>query len=328
MTSRGLVFVTDWDYPSLDIERAVLARAGLELTPTQCRSEDDVLAACADAEGLLNQYAPLTRRVLEGLRHLKVVTRYGVGYDTVDVQAATELGIAVCNVPDYGVEEVSDHAIALILGLARGIARHDRAIRSGAWDFSLARPLRRTRGKTLGVLGYGRIGRATARKGAGLGWQVIACDPAQAAGPEPVELVGFEELLERADYLSIHLPLTQQTRGLIDAAALARLKPGAILVNTARGGIVDTEALTQALLGGRLAGAGLDVLDREPIAPGSPLLELENCILTPHAAWYSEDAFVELKTKAAEEVASVLTGRTPRYCLNPEVLSREVRVGV
>ena len=325
---RGRVFVTDWDYPSLDLEREVLERAGLELVPTQCRSEDDVIRECGVADALLNQYAPLTRRVLENLPHVRAIARYGVGVDSVDVEAAGERGIAVCNVPDYGVEEVSDHAIGLVFALARGIHRHDRAVRSGTWDFSIARPLHRMRGKTLGLVGLGRIGRATARKGAGLGLRVIACDPkADAPGfdPGPAAMVRFDELLPAADYVSIHVPLTTKTRHLFDDRAFGLMKRDALLVNTARGGVVDTDALVRALRDDRIAGAALDVLEQEPLPAGHPLLSLENCLVTPHAAWYSEEAFVELKTKAAEEVAAVLTGGRPRYCLNPEVLPRVAR---
>ena len=323
--SGGRVFVTDWDYPDLDLENAVLERAGLELVPVQCRTEEDVIRLCAEADGLLNQYAPLTRRVVGSLARCRVIARYGVGVDNVDVPAATDAGIAVCNVPDYGVEEVSDHAIALLLGLARKTHRLDRAVHAGTWDVSLARPVRRMRGTVLGLVGLGRIGRATARKAAGLGLRVIGSDPqAEQPGFDPGEasIVPFETLLSEADYVSIHVPLTPETRHLFGEHTFRLMKPDAVLVNTSRGGVVDTDALVRALREGWIAGAALDVLEEEPIPAGHPLLELANCVLTPHAAWYSEDAFVELKTKAAEEAAAVLTGQRPRYCLNPEVLDR------
>jgi D-3-phosphoglycerate dehydrogenase len=321
--SRQRVFVTDWDYPSLELEQQVMDRAGLELVPVQCHTEDDVIRLCAEADALLNQFAPLTRRVLSSLSRCRVVARYGVGVDNVDVDAATDLGIPVCNVPDYAVEEVSDHAIALLMGLARKTHLLDRAVRRGRWDFALARPVERMRGKALGIVGLGRIGRATARKGAGLGLRVLGHD-AQAGEPGfdagAAEIVSLETLLAESDYVSLHVPLTAETRHLLDEGSLRRMKPEAILVNTGRGGLVDTQALVRALNEGWIAGAGLDVLEEEPIAPDHPLLGLENCVLTPHAAWYSEDAFVELKTKAAEEAAAVLSGREPRYCLNPRVL--------
>lgn len=321
--TRPKVFVTDWDYPSLDLEQTVMDRADLELVPVQCKTEDDVIAACQEADGLLNQYAPMSRRVLSSLPKLKVLTRYGVGLDRVDVAAATELGIAVCNVPDYGIEEVSDHAIALLMGLARGTHRLDRAIRAGVWDFALVRPVYRMRGKVLGVIGYGRIGQATARKAAGLGLEVIAFDSRMnqpGFDMTGARSVGLEELFSDSDYVSIHAPHTPETNRMINADTLALMKPSAILVNTSRGGLVDTAALESALRNGVIAGAGLDVLETEPIQANHGLLALENCVITPHAAWYSEDAFVELKTKCAEETASVLRGWQPRYCLNPEVL--------
>ena len=326
----GRVFVTDWDYPTLELEERVMQAAGLELVPVQCRTEDDVIRLCADADGLLNQYAPLGRRVLSALDRCRVVARYGVGIDSVDLAAASELGIAVCNVPDYGVEEVSDHAIALLLGLARATHRLDREVRAGLWDFSVVRPLRRMRGTVLGVIGFGRIGRATANKAAGLGLRVLACDPhASEPGfdPGPAQMTPLDALLERADYVSLHVPLKPATRHLMDERRLRRMKEGAILINTSRGGVVDTDALVRALREGWIAGAGIDVLEQEPIPPGHPLLELDNSIVTPHSAWYSEDAFVELKTKAAQEVAAVLTGGTPRSCLNPEVLTGGRRHG-
>jgi D-3-phosphoglycerate dehydrogenase / 2-oxoglutarate reductase len=318
--SRATLFVTDCDHPSVAIERRVVEAAGLGLEVRQCRTEEEVADACRGAAGLIVQYAPITRAVLAALPRCRVVVRYGVGTDTVDVDAASDLGVAVCNVPDYGVEEVSDHALALLLALARGIVTLDRAVRRGDWSLASTPDVRRLRGRVLGLLGLGRIGRAVARKALALGLEVIAHDPAAAPPPPGVTQVGFDELLARADVVSLHAPLLPATRHLVDDAAFRRMKPGAFLINTARGGLVDTDALTRALAEGRLAGAGIDVLEKEPIAPGHPLLEQPNCLLTPHAGWFSRDAFAELKTKAAEEAVAVLTGAAPRYCLNPQVL--------
>ncbi|MBW6454928.1 MAG: C-terminal binding protein [Trueperaceae bacterium] len=317
---RARVFVTDCDHGSVAIERRIVEEAGLGLELRQCRTEAEVAGACRDADGLIVQYAPITRAVLAALPRCRVVVRYGVGTDTVDVDAATDLSVAVCNVPDYGVEEVSDHALALLLALARCIVTLDRAVRGGDWSLASTPDVRRLRGRLLGLVGLGRIGRAVARKALALGLEVVAHDPA-APAPEPgVTLVGFDELLARSDFVSLHAPLVPATRHLFDDAAFRRMKPGAFLVNTARGGLVDTDALTRALADGRLAGAGIDVLEEEPIAPGHPLLDQPNCLLTPHAGWFSQDAFAELKTKAAEEAVAVLTGAAPRYCLNPQVL--------
>lgn len=317
---RRSVFVTDCDHPSLEIERRVAGAAGLGLELRQCRTAEEVASACRDADGLIVQYAPITRAVLAALPRCRVVVRYGVGTDTVDVDAATDHGVAVCNVPDYGVEEVSDHALALLLALGRRIVTLDRAVHAGDWSLASSPDVRRLRGRVLGLVGLGRIGRALARKAAALGLVVLAVDPVADPPAPEVTTVGFDELLARSDFVSLHAPLVPATRHLFDDAAFHRMKPGAFLINTARGGLVDTDALTRALAEGRLAGAGIDVLETEPIPPGHPLLDQPACLLTPHAGWFSQDAFAELKTKAAEEAVAVLTGGTPRYCLNPTAL--------
>jgi D-3-phosphoglycerate dehydrogenase len=318
------IVITDCDHASTDIEEAIAAKHGVELTVAQCRTEDDVIAVAADADGLVVQYAPITPRVLDSLPALKAIGRYGVGVDTVDVPAATAHGVAVCNVPDYGTEDVSDHAIALALTLARGSARFDRRIRRGEHAISPVQPLHRINTRTFGVVGLGLIGSATARKAKGVGYTVIGSDPTLSPGTrteEGVEVVGFEELLSRSDVVSLHVPLTDATRHLIDAGTLSRMKPGAVLVNTCRGGVVDTAALAQALISGQLHGAGLDVFEEEPLPLTSPLLGLENTVLTPHAAWYSEESYGELKRRTLENVIDVCAGHAPRNILNPKVLA-------
>jgi phosphoglycerate dehydrogenase-like enzyme len=277
---------------------------------------------CLRAQQVADGHARITRAVLAALPRCRVVVRYGVGTDTVDVDAATEHGVAVCNVPDYGVEEVSDHALALLLALGRRIVTLDRAVRGGDWSLASSPDVRRLRGRVLGLVGLGRIGRAVARKALALGLEVVAYDPVAAPPAPSVTHLGLDELLARSDYVSLHAPLVPATRHLFDDATFRRMKPGAFLINTARGGLVDTDALTRALADGRLAGAGIDVLEQEPIAPDHPLLDQPNCLLTPHAGWFSQDAFAELKTKAAEEAVAVLTGAVPRSCLNPEALVR------
>ena len=263
--------------------------------------------------------APLIR----SLRRCRIIARYGVGVDTIDLDAASAAGIMVTNVPDYCVQEVSDHALALILTLARGIGRAMLSTRQGAWDLGAVRPLRRLEGQTLALLGFGRMGRAVAEKARPLGFRIIAYDPylpadvIRKSGAEPVDL---DTALGEADYLSVHVPLSDETRHLIDSAALERMKPTAYLVNTSRGGIVDTEALVEALQAGKLAGAALDVLEQEPPPADLELLQMPNVILTPHTAFYSEESLIELQTKAAEEVVSVISGKAPRNPVNPEVL--------
>lgn len=313
------VVITDCDHDNIDPERRVFEEAGFDLRLARCRTSEDVVEQAREADAVINQYAPIDEAALAGLERCRIVVRYGVGVDTVDVEAATRRGIWVANVPDYGTEEVSDHALGLLLGLLRGTARLDRAVRRGEWDYSVVRPLRRISALTVGVVGCGRIGRAFARKVRCLGMSVLAHDPAGVpdelvrGGVRPV---GFEDLLENSDAISLHLPLTPKTRYLIGAEELGRMKEGAYLLNTARGGLVDAAALLRALEEGRLAGAGLDVLEVEPPEKGDALVAHERVIVTPHAAWYSEESYETLKTEAAREVVRVLTGGRPRSPVN------------
>jgi D-3-phosphoglycerate dehydrogenase len=313
-----VVVVADCDHPSIDIEQAVLEGTCGTLRWLACRTEDEVIAQCGDAEGLIIQYAPMTRRVLEQLPRCRVVARYGVGVDTVDLQAAADHRIVVCNVPDYGTHEVSDHALGLMLCLTRKLAHANNLVKRGQWDFRLLQPVRRHQVETIGIIGVGRIGGAMAQKTHALGMRVLGCDPYLTAEDVPsfVTLVGLPELLAQSDVVSVHCPLTDETRNLIDAAALARMKPTAYLINTARGSIVDEAALELRLRAGRLAGAALDVLAREPGTPDHPLFRHDNFLCTPHMAWHSEEAMQELKRKAAEEVRRVLHGEPPLYQVN------------
>jgi D-3-phosphoglycerate dehydrogenase len=323
VSAAGRIVVTDWDQDSLAEEEAAARSRGMDLVRGDCRTEEDVIRAAAGAPGILVQYAPVTREVLAALPELKAVGRYGVGVDNVDVDAATEFGVAVCNVPDYGTEDVSDHAIALTMSLARGISVLDRAMRRGDYSLAPAQPLHRLSGRVFGVVGLGLIGAATARKARGVGYSTIGFDPLHTPGtvsPDGTAVVTFEELVSRADVLSLHVPLNRHTRHLIDAGVLARMKPGALVINTCRGGVVDTDAIVEALQAGRIGGAGLDVFEEEPLPADSRLLGLENVVLTPHAAWYSEESQKELKRRTAENVLDVVAGQAPRNIINPEVL--------
>lgn len=318
------IVITDCDHDSLTAEKEVAAESGIDLQIAHCRTEDDVIAAAQDADGILVQYAPVTERVLAALPRLRVVGRYGVGVDTVDVDAATRRGVAVCNVPDYGTEDVSDHAIALALSLVRGVTEFDRRLRAGQYDYAAGRPLHRIKELTFGVVGLGRIGSATARKARGLGFRVIGCDPRLETGtttPEGAEVTTLADVLTHADVVSLHLPLDASTKHLIDAAALRSMKPGAMLVNTARGGLVDTTAVEDALASGALRGAALDVFEVEPLPSDAPILGLPTAVLTPHVSWYSEESYGELKRRAIENVADVCLDRRPRNVCNPEVLA-------
>jgi D-3-phosphoglycerate dehydrogenase len=266
----ALVAVTDHVFPDLDQERTLLAGAGHELRfGVNATSVEEVREAVAGADAVLNCYAPMPADVIRGLDRCVVIARYGIGLDTVDLEQATAQGILVTNVPDYCIDEVSDHALALILSLARGVTLLDRKVRAGSWTPTDARPLHRLRGQTLGLVGFGRIARALASKMAPLGFRVVTTDPfvpddaVRDAGAEPMTL---EELLVAADVVSVHAPLTADSRHLIGAAELGLMKTGAILVNTSRGPLVDLDALRASLAEGRLGGVGLDVLEVEPPA--------------------------------------------------------------
>lgn len=320
-----VVAVTDSVFPSLEPERGVLDPLGVELRPGQCRSEEEILALAGEADAVLNCYAKVTARVIAGLRRCRIIARYGIGVDNVDLAAATRAGILVTNVPDYCVDEVSDHALALLLALARQVVAVDRAVKGGAWDVGAHAGIRRLRGQVLGLLGFGKIARALAAKAQALGMRVLAVDPyvdAEAVARYGAGAADLETLLREADVLSVHVPLSPETRGLIGERALGLMKPTAFLINTSRGGIVDEKALAAALEAGRLAGAALDVLSQEPPPPDHPLRQAPNAILTPHLAFYSRESVVELQTKAAEEVARALRGEPPRSPVNPEVLLR------
>jgi D-3-phosphoglycerate dehydrogenase len=321
----GRVVVTDHDFPDLSQERELLGAAGHELVyEGSVSAPDAVRERVAGADAVLNCYSPMPGQVIEALEGCRIIARYGIGVDTIDLDAATARGILVTNVPDYCVDEVSDHALALILAVARGVAMLDRSIRGGSWNTADAPPIHRLRGRTLGLVGFGRIARALAGKAAALGFRVVASDPyvpddrVRDAGVEPRSL---EDLVAESDVVSIHTPLTDQTRHLLGRAEFDRMKPGAIVVNTSRGPVLDPTALLAALDSGRVGGAGLDVLESEPPDSRDPLLGHPNVVLTPHVAYKSEESVAELQRKAAEQVVTALAGGTPVYAVNAAALS-------
>ncbi|HEV8343475.1 MAG TPA: C-terminal binding protein [Candidatus Binatia bacterium] len=320
-----VVAVTDYVFPSLEPEQGVLAPLGVDLRSAQCKSEEEIIELTQGADGVLNCYAKMTTRVIENLSRCKIIARYGIGVDNVDLLAATRAGILVTNVPDYCIDEVSDHALALLLTLARHIVAADRAVKAGAWDVVAHAEIHRLRGQTLGLLGFGKIARAVASKVQPLGMKVLAYDPYIEPAlivPHGAEAVNLERILAEADVISIHVPLSPETRNLIGESELARMKPTAFVINTSRGGIVDEQALAKALTAKRLGGAALDVLSVEPPPSDHPLRQAPNVILTPHLGFYSRESVVELQTKAAEEVARALKGEPPRSPINREVLAR------
>ncbi len=296
-------------------------------------TEDELILVAQDADAMLvSTREAITRRVLENIPRVKVISRYGVGLDNVDLEAAADAGIVVTHYPGYCTSEVADHALAMILALNRRIVEQDRALRDGAWVEHgpatrriLRGPIQPLREQTLGIIGFGRIGQAVAARAKPFGVNIIAADPyvdpeiVRGAGAEPVSLA---ELLARADIVTIHTPLTPETRGLIDATALARMKPSAVLINTARGPIIDLSALAQALQDGIIAGAALDVVDPEPLVAGSPFYGMPNVILTPHSAYYSERSVDVVRRETLLEALQVLRGKRPRTVANPSVLNK------
>ncbi len=314
--SRPLIAVTDSPFPSLDPAKAALARLDPELRMAKSPSAEDILAAARDADAILVTYAKLPGELLRQLTRCKAIGRFGLGVDNIDIKAAAELGISVTYVPDYCMHEVSDHAMALLLALVRKIPRSNALVQSGRWDMPAAVPIHRLAGHVLGLVGFGNIPRALAPKAKAFGLRVVAHDP--YAAPEALSAAGVEgasldRLLEMSDFVSVHAPLTPATRGLFNADVLRKMKRGALLINTARGLLLDEDALVAALDSGQLGGAALDVVAVEPLPKESRLLGRDNVILTPHTAFYSVEALEELQTKCAADVARVLSGEQPVY---------------
>jgi D-3-phosphoglycerate dehydrogenase len=319
------VLVTDYTWPDLDAERRALAPVNAELVAAATGAPDELTGLAEDADAILTCFKQVPPAALEAAPRCRIVSRYGIGLDNIPVELATRLGIVVTNVPDFCWEEVAEHTLALVLACARRIVHFAQAARQGVWRNQTTPPMRRLAGQTLGLVGYGNIGHTVAQKAYALGLSVIAYTPrlaADALSPWGAATNDLDELLAAADYVSLHLPLTPASRGLIDAAALRRMKPTAYLINTARGAIVDEAALARALREGWIAGAALDVLSQEPPPPDHPLLGLDNVILTPHAAFYSTEAIADLATRAARHVAQALAGDIPDHVVNPAVLEQ------
>ena len=313
---RVLIAVTDSPFPSLDPAKAALARVDPELRMAKSASADDILAVARDADAILVTYAKLPGDLLRQLTRCKAIGRFGLGVDNIDIPAAAELGITVTYVPDYCMHEVSDHAMALLLALARKIPLSNKLVQAGRWDMPAVVPIHRLAGRVLGLVGFGNIPRALAPKAKAFGLRVVTHDPyvpQQALAAAGVESVSFDRLLEISDFVSIHAPLMPATRGLFNAEVFRKMKTGALLINTARGPLVDEDALVSALDSGRLGGAALDVVAVEPLPKDSKLIGRDNVILTPHTAFYSVEALNELQTKCAADVARVLSGEKPVY---------------
>ncbi|HQD81547.1 MAG TPA: C-terminal binding protein [Quisquiliibacterium sp.] len=309
------VLFTDYDMLDVSLERQIFREAGIELIEAQCRTEDEVVARAGGCSALLIQYAPVAERVFAAHPGIGLCSRIGAGFDTIDTAAAARHGVWVANSPDYGVGEVSTHALAMMLSVIRGIARYDRDIHNGQWHYTTVGRIPRASNLTVGVLGLGRIGKRFAHIARNTFKRVIAHDPHLIDGDFPayVERVSLEELFSQADAISIHCLLNDETRGLVDGRLLRLMKPGSYLVNTARGAIVDIGDLTEVVQTGRLAGVGLDVLPTEPVPADHPLLADPRVLFSPHAAFYSVESEVELRRKAAMNIVSWMRTGRPDY---------------
>jgi D-3-phosphoglycerate dehydrogenase len=317
------VVVVNVGYESFEMEKEILRPIGAELylSSRDCLTEEDVIAAAHDADAILVREAPISANVLNALERCKIVARYGVGVDNIDLEIARKKRIYVSNVPDYCAEEVSDHAVALLLACVRTIVRRDKTVRQGKWETDIQDAIYRTTGRSMGLIGYGRISRVFHRKWKGfLPSKVFVHDPyvsrdfIQENGGEHVDL---DTLFSSSDYISLHLPLTSQTHHLVNENRLKSMKKTAILVNTARGGLIDEKALEKALLQGWISGAGLDVFEHEPLSKNHPLKQMDNVVITSHVSWYSKDSGRELQSKAAQEVFRVLSDKEPVAWVNP-----------
>jgi D-3-phosphoglycerate dehydrogenase / 2-oxoglutarate reductase len=311
------VYVVGPGYRSYETEGAILAPFGVAAIETTSPGAPDFSAALARADAVLVREAKIDRSVIERLTRCKVITRYGIGVDNVDLEAARERRIYVANTPGYGIDEVSTHALALLLAVGRRVPSRDRAVRAGAWNSGQDQPMHSLSGRTVGLVGYGRIAREFRKKLDPFApKRTLVVDPYLAEDPPGAERVDIATLCAEADLISLHAPLSSETRHVIGAAELARMRPTTILVNTARGGLIDETALVEALREGRIFGAGLDVFEQEPPPPDHALWTLDNVVLSDHTAWYSEASVRELQTRASQEVARVFSGQPPSSWVN------------
>lgn len=314
------VVITDHPFPTEEIEINMLGKVGAFPVFLKDVSEDTIIENAKDADAIMVTYAPITKKVISALTKCKIISRYGIGVDNIDIAEATLKGIKVTNVPDYCIDEVADHSIALLLAAIRKIPQLNNCVKQGNWDYRSFIPMPRLCGKVLGVIGYGKIGRNVAKKAKVFGLRILAYDPYAANENNGAdELVPLDVLLKESDFISIHCPLTVGTAKLINAETIKLMKPGVYIVNTARGGVIDEEALVEALKNGRIAGAALDVVVDEK-DKSRELIGLPNVICTPHSAFYSEEAVQELQIRATEEVIYALKNEPQRSLVNPEVL--------
>ena len=325
MQNDWKILITDYAWSSIEPERQVLSEIGAELVAAETGDEAELLTFAPMMDGILTCWQPVRAPVIAAAEKCQIIGRCGIGLDNIDVDAATEHGIVVTNVPAYCIDEVSDHAMGLLLACARKISRYDRSTKIGTWEQNIGPEMYRIRGKTLGVVGFGRIARSIVPKAKAFGLTINVASP--RTDPNLIQQYGaqkvpFPELLETSDFITIHAPLTPETEGMFKDAEFQAMKPTAYLINTARGGIVDTAALTNALRSAEIAGAGVDVLATEPPDDNEELLALDNVVVTPHAAFMSEESILDLEVSAATCVVEVLTGKLPESVVNPQVLEQ------
>lgn len=325
MSARKKVVIADYDFGDSETEQEIIENAGFQLVAVQAKSESELIEHVRDCHAVISQYARVGRDAINAMQRCQVIARYGIGVDIIDVEAATAKQIQVTNVQDYCTEEVADHAIALLLCLARRIIDYNNATHEGEWKWQSGRPIFRVRGKTMGIVSFGRIGRAIAERGEALGLQVVAYDPfvdVAVFRAADVESVDREEIFRRSDFLMMQVPMTAETWHFAGEKELRSMPRNGILINTGRAQTVDNAALLKLLEEGHLAGAGLDDIEEEPAKQknwsprGNPLFALSNVIITPHAAYYSEESIQLARKTAAEEVVRVLQGQRPRFAVN------------
>jgi D-3-phosphoglycerate dehydrogenase len=330
MHSKPQIVITDYDYGDVSIETEILEAAGAQVIAMQVKSEKDLAEVARDCFGMINQYARIGAKTIARMQKCRVIARYGVGVDIVDVEAASKKGILVTNVRDYCTEEVADHAIALWLTLARKLTAYDKATRAGVWQWQSGAPINRIRGRSMGIVSFGKIGQAIADRARAFGVELLVYDPyisAEKITAKGARSVSKEELLREADFLIMQAPMTDETRHFLSYREFEIMKPTAIVVNTGRGPTIDNKALYKALTENQIAAAGLDDPEEEPAKRASwspddnPIFRLPNVIVTPHAAYYSEESVQMARTIAANEVASILLGRKPNFPVNAETVA-------
>jgi D-3-phosphoglycerate dehydrogenase / 2-oxoglutarate reductase len=312
MTPMFKVLITDYGFNNVEQEKQVIEAAGGELTALHCKSEDEIIDAAQGVAAIIVQFAPVTEKVIKSLTNCKIIVRYGIGYDNVDIRAAKGKGIIVCNVPDYCIDEVADHTLALALTLARQIPAIDKRTREGVWKMAPVSPMPAFKDMVFATIGFGRIAKGVLARAGAFGFRLAAYDPfvkEEVFKESSVERIKLENIFKEADILSLNSPLTPETKHIVNKKTLASMKPASILVNTSRGGLIDTDALTDALQNDKIGYAGLDVFEEEPLPVNSPIRKCKNTILTSHVSYYSEASLLQLQKMAAEEVVRCIKGK-------------------